>query len=495
MPFDQSFKSGTMSTDVIYNYFHSRGLRVLRESKSNNASPNSSSSRRDLRPPKPAPHEKNRKRGSSNAKDITCKSRGITKNKPRCPRKSVVGDSMTTFRNTTPEQIFPEPVVPLKYVAVNPLLSFQPIRPSISTPLEEEYLFNSTYAIECGVVDTYRSNLVYDRTSDSELRTLTITNWQDTTTSPSINGVFPSSETLLGDERQAIYRSFAGSLGPACGIQECVGTYKCHMQECSRIYYETLTNYHSVDPPDKHTISAVQIPISSVNEFQSWFPSGEIHRCERRYRDSCNKPDLQRLVSKEEIGLLDHIAWPGNVFGETLDDLFPALSQELPIDACDVTESPVLRSRMRPSGTFYFLFLPEASCDGTEEAKQHNTPSQVSSEPVMFPEPPKLAKRKIPRPRNDSRGPVRVGHLLEADISAGRPSLTTEQRFIVPCADSIAFSGGDHDTRRPRRASARPLLSAGSPYKSLPREMDSIQTKSTASRGTRRRMNAAGGSI
>lgn len=115
---------------------------------------------------------------------------------------------MTTFRNTTPEQIFPEPVVPLKYVAVNPLLSFQPIRPSISTPLEEEYLFNSTYAIECGVVDTYRSNLVYDQTSDSELRTLTITNWQDTTTSSSINGVSPSRETLLGDERQAIYRQF-----------------------------------------------------------------------------------------------------------------------------------------------------------------------------------------------------------------------------------------------------------------------------------------------
>ena len=179
------------------------------------------------------------------------------------------------------------------------------------------YTLHSTYAIECGVAYSYQPNLLYDQISDSELPTLTITDWQDTTTSPSINGVFSYSENPLSSERQAIYQSFAGSLGPACGIQECVGTYKCHMQDYSRIYYETLTNYYSDDPPDKHTINAAQIPISSVNEFQSWFPPGEIHGCERRYRCSCDKPDLQRLVSKEEIRLLDHSAWPGHAFGET----------------------------------------------------------------------------------------------------------------------------------------------------------------------------------
>lgn len=166
---------------------------------------------------------------------------------------------------------------------------------------------------------------------------------------------------------------------------------------------------------------------------------------------------------------------------------FPALSQESPIDACDVTESPVVRSQMRPSVTFHFS--SEGSCDGTKEAKQH-CPPQVSSEPGIFPQP-----RKIPRSRSVSRGLVEVAHLLEADLSVGGPSPTTEQRFIVSSTDSIAFSGRDRDTRRPRGAGARPLLSACSPYKSLPRELDSTQTRSTASRGTRRWMTAAGGNI
>ncbi|KAH9837317.1 uncharacterized protein C8Q71DRAFT_757691 [Rhodofomes roseus] len=45
---------------------------------------------------------------------------------------------------------------------------------------------------------------------------------------------------LSGSERQALYDSLSGILGPPNGFEESVGTYKAYMQRQSQIYYESL---------------------------------------------------------------------------------------------------------------------------------------------------------------------------------------------------------------------------------------------------------------
>ena len=412
---------------------------------------------------KPTPHGKIRRRGRSSS---LTKSRGITKAKPRGSRQDVVVNSA--------QQGFPEPAIVPACTVINPLLPFQPNLSPILTLPEEMYAFDSpledTFPIECDLAQSLR-NLVYDQ-SNSELGTLTVTDWQDTTTSPSISGGLSFNTNHLGSERQAIYQLFADSLGPAtCGIQEHVGSYKRHMQDCSRIYYEPL-DYHSVGSSNRPTptVNVVQLPKSSANDYPSWFSSAA---CKQRYRGSCDKPGVQTFTPKEQIGSPSPTARPDYLFGETLDDLFPAL----PHNAYDDFGSPVVRSQMQwPSVVLHSSLLDYESDETKQQCSSRFTPENC----------------KAPRPRSDSRGLVDVTHLLEVDISAGGPSHMTEQRFMVSPTDNIAFSDEDGTADRdPTWASAQPRLFACSPLQ----EWADMRTGSTMSRGRRRRTIAAGGGI
>ncbi|KAL4067367.1 hypothetical protein V8B97DRAFT_959210 [Scleroderma yunnanense] len=484
----------------IYDYFHSRGLRVLKESKSDNSPLTAGPPLHGLRCLKPAPQGKNLAPAMPNIKGNTFKSHGITKTKPRHPWKKGIVHSMSPpeISDATPMHVFSEPAITPKYVAVNPLLPLQPNLSSTSDPLEEGVctIFNpldEPLGVECDLACSHRPKLACDQMSDPP----THTDWQECSmTSPNTDTGFSShtNPDPLGSERQAIYQSLSDSLGPPCGIQECVGTYKYYMQDYSRIYYEPLINCPSIDHTDKPAqgVNLVRVLVSDTNEFQSWLSSGEIPECEGRYSCSRIQFDVQRLVSRQhsEVGL-SRTTWPDHLFGQTLDDLFPALPQELPTDAYDVTISPVVRSHMQPSVAFHLSPLLELECDGTEEVDNHSL-SRVNSPPLVL-----RQLRKIPWYRSDSHEIMEVTH-LEANVSGidlGR-STAAEQCFVVSSTDDTALSGAngitEHITRyNTRKARVRPQVSVCSPYRSSLREWDGVRTRST--RNTRTRTTSAGG--
>lgn len=63
-----------------------------------------------------------------------------------------------------------------------------------------------------------------------------------------IESVFPKDDVALLDQtkREACYDTLSRVLGPAAGVQECVGSYKAHMARQLEIYYEEFLPCNSI---------------------------------------------------------------------------------------------------------------------------------------------------------------------------------------------------------------------------------------------------------
>ncbi|KZT72950.1 hypothetical protein DAEQUDRAFT_554717 [Daedalea quercina L-15889] len=84
----------------------------------------------------------------------------------------------------------------------------------------------------------------------------TVADNQDENVEP---GLPPDLSGLLsGSERQALYDSLSGILGPPNGIEESVGTYKAYMQRQSQIYYESL-----LPSPNSSSIAGYHTSVAS----------------------------------------------------------------------------------------------------------------------------------------------------------------------------------------------------------------------------------------
>ncbi|KAF8272989.1 hypothetical protein EI94DRAFT_1717166 [Lactarius quietus] len=67
---------------------------------------------------------------------------------------------------------------------------------------------------------------------------------------------------LTSQERQAHYAWLDGIIGPASGIQECVGTYKAFMEHRREVYYDRLCLL--TEQPVRAAVSP------TTKEFKSW---------------------------------------------------------------------------------------------------------------------------------------------------------------------------------------------------------------------------------
>ncbi|KAI6153958.1 hypothetical protein BKA82DRAFT_2749572 [Pisolithus tinctorius] len=187
--------------------------------------------------------------------------------------------------------------------------------------------------------------------------------------STSTNGAFlTDARSPCSTERQTIYGEFSDSLGPVCGIQECVGTYRQHMQDRSRLYYDSV---HSADKPSLPA-DLNRAPALETNDFRFWGSSSDILGSEQNYLTL--KHDIQKTMVKQLEDRLNYeyrvpLIGSDQSFVQTLDDLFPTP----PIDMSHIIDSPVVRSGQF-AVTFPFRTLPEIKRELPSEDWQIHDP-------------------------------------------------------------------------------------------------------------------------
>lgn len=466
---------------------------------------------------------------TSNSKHIN-KPRGLTKGRPGRPRKN-------PLVNTNPPSAINDPTLhdgffewpdDKKYLAVNPLIALQshtvPVhseesRPfnSITNPLDDS--FSVARAIG-DIAYSYRHKLVFERMSELGGQPLSTTPDQQqqrqynvpSPCSASNNAVLlPHVKPLSSQEREAIYQSLSSSLGPACGMQECVGTYKKHMQDRSRLYYECLLSIscHSarhLDKPKK-TVDLAQTAALNTNEFRRWMAPAEILGCERTdIRSSGLKRDGKRTRPKQrEEGCNAEPCLIGfdRLSEQTLDDLFQRIAIDPPMDRSYGTESPVIHSQPAPP------IILDLYAQSGDEDEEHGDGEHDSS----FPDSPKTdvllsyvqPLTTIPaRHLSQVHGITDVASCLwtakisTADMEQSRQGEPPGPRYPPNlCVDSTASPGPSDCGPRlgTRKIHTRARFAACSPYQSPLRKRGDVKTRSIMSRGSRTRTTSAGGGI
>ncbi|KAI5998006.1 hypothetical protein EDD15DRAFT_283566 [Pisolithus albus] len=249
----------------------------------------------------------------------------------------------------------------------NPLVAFRSYHARVSLEEPESCAFHSAtkpvdelYSMTPDAGDILFRHRPHDCNFEVNGQTLTLTPIQQEcgTTSvfpASTNTVFfTHARPLSSTERQAIYEALSDSLGPPCGIEECVGTYRRHMQDRSRLYYESA---HPVDIP-LLPADLNRTPTPETNDFRFWLSSGEILGSEHVYPTRV-KHDIQKMVMKQCEDRLSHeccvLIGSDQPFMQTLDDLFPTP----PTDTRHVMESPVIRSGQFAVALPFYTLVPE----------------------------------------------------------------------------------------------------------------------------------------
>jgi hypothetical protein len=97
----------------------------------------------------------------------------------------------------------------------------------------------------------------------------------------------PRELPLTSQERQAHYAWLDGIIGPASGIQECVGTYKAFMERQRELYYDRLCLMA------EHPRAALS---PATKEFKSWV-GGDISRGKAAKRSDCCRHSRRRTLS------------------------------------------------------------------------------------------------------------------------------------------------------------------------------------------------------
>lgn len=93
---------------------------------------------------------------------------------------------------------------------------------------------------------------------------------------------------LTSQERQAHYAWLDGIIGPASGIQECVGTYKAFMERQREHYYDRLCLL--AEQPVRAAVS------SATKEFKSWV-GGDLSRGKAAKRSDSYRNSRRRTLS------------------------------------------------------------------------------------------------------------------------------------------------------------------------------------------------------
>ncbi|KAF8140637.1 hypothetical protein EV363DRAFT_1292678 [Boletus edulis] len=457
----------------IYDYFHSRGLRVVKEDKHGNptTAKDTPTPLPNLRPLRQAPVKNVRSHPYSEsiaAERKLFKPRGVTKAKPGRPKKNppvnpkivpitCETDESNEYPDTNDAPISensPDEVPTPVYITVNPLL---PHIPLLSTVEEDDgCTFNSvvnpldeSFSVRRALASAHRHKLVFERTqelTDYPVK-LALTDdrsllWNETSPCSAYEkGLLPHAKPLTSDERKAIYESMSDSLGPAQGIQECQGSSNVMAQMARHDY-----------------ISAIET---------------------RTWRN--NRTQMEATREQDRLSIPHWI--------QTLDVLFPA-----PGDALDtnntMTDSPVVHTEVTRINTQARGVADECSAGG-------RLPFSVTSIPDL--------------PITSVAETQQAGH-AELHGRSGFPG-TQEVKTRIPFSDmdshpqwpehvTYASHSGQrltlNDTQRRGRnisSNARIRLPPCSPRKPQIRDLDRIWTRPMTTRDARRRTPSAAGDI
>ena len=210
-----------------------------------------------------------------------------------------------------------------------------------------------------------------DNSSPGHVNGSTVRNYaeeQDENAEPSLP---PDLSGLLsGSERQALYDSLSGILGPPNGIEESVGTYKAYMQRQNQIYYESLLPSPTPFPAPSNklpvtTPSAIRIPqaghdvaplpqpnmsgpVLATQYSVHSFGSGALPTNEER------KPSGRTTPARTNAMPLVHPSTPASA---TIDSSRYGTPHGYAhaLELGDILESPLLRSR-NPSAVGHSLY-------------------------------------------------------------------------------------------------------------------------------------------
>ena len=398
------------------------------------------------------------------------------------------------------------------YVVVNPLL------PHAALPAMEvddnctlnsdvnslDESFSTRRAAIGDTANAYRHKLVFERMQELiEYPTkLALTDdrsssWNETSPgSASPKGLLlPHAKPLTPDERQAIYKTMSDSLGPAHGIQECQGTYRKHMEACTKLYFEGLLSvpyHHSQQPARSNTLSDRKPPLGS-NEFRHWLSETRFLKRDgtngsprfhpgHRNADVAKQQDIDGVTDKQ----YREIPMPIPHWIQTLDGLFPT-----PADSdTTITDSPVVHTREVIRMTTHARGVADDCSAGGWLLFSAGSRPSLPSLPITS-----VAETQ------------HIGHAPLHGLS-GFPG-TQEVKTRMPVAEMnghplwpehvpyVAYSGRGAalgDTQRRSRNMSNNALSR-SPRKLQIRDLDRIWTRPVTSRDARRRTPSAAGDI
>ncbi|KAF8559986.1 hypothetical protein OG21DRAFT_13374 [Imleria badia] len=504
----------------IYDYFHSRGLRVVKEDKHGNPM-----TAKDLPTPLPnlrplrQPPIKNSNSRAHTSYSVTAerklfKPRGVTKAKPGRPKKhppvdlkivpvireTNASNESSDTNDAAVSEHSPGAVPKPTYVAVNPLLPHTSLLSmeeddnsgctfnSVVNPLDES--FSVRHAIG-DIAHAYRHKLVFQRMQEltEYPAKLALTDdrplsWNETSPcSASDNGLLlPHAKPLSRDERHAIYETMSDSLGPAHGIQECQGTYRKHMQARAKLYFEGLLSvpYHHSQQPARTSTTSDRKPPFGTNEFRYWLSETRFLK-----RDGANSsPRLHQnanVAKQQDInGVTDkqyrQIPIPHCV--QTLDDLFPTPGDNLNSNDT-VTDSPVVHTREVMRMTAHARGVADKWSAGVSVAETAQT--------------------------NHAQLHGLPGFPGAQEVKAGMPlaEMSDSHPHWPECVPYVAHSGQHpapsvNDTQRRARNisnNVRVRLPSYSPRKPQIRDLERIWTRPVTARDTRRRTPSAAGDI
>ncbi|KAG2155638.1 hypothetical protein DEU56DRAFT_847393, partial [Suillus clintonianus] len=502
----------------VYDYFHSRGLRVIKEDKNGNTTvPNDfalapRSPKPNLRTLRQAPMKESRRAtvnlisNLKQAKPPVSKPRGVTKAKPGRPRKYAV-------RSTHDDPLPPAVICPSSRMAraISPIL--QPdIFPASDTNQEFDLVVSTvdesyTYAQAIDEVSyTYcgPSVLMFET---SPLHTLSQVvpdlkaDGAELGLSPcttSADPLSPNACTLSATERSALYQLLSGAFGTPRDIHECAGTYRKYMQERSQLYYEGLlaAPYQNNGRRPTSSDNRQSVPCNG-SEYRRWVNPGEFCVTDDKASASRNSKPVKSDAStiRQKAPQVSNTNFVTDNEALPLDTLFPIFAS---VDD-SMRESPVIRSRRQSYVPLDFYFLPNeergeaedllldaASNSGTPELPNHSVPLQskirggsVHGHPDFPGSPPLLPSAE----------------LHHVDVNPKRPATPLQQPAASPNVNETGALTLAKQKSSRKSLAPQTRFAPCTPQKSQLRECDRIRTRSFTSRSARMRTTSAGGGI
>lgn len=179
---------------------------------------------------------------------------------------------------------------------------------------------------------------------------------------------------LSGSERQALYDSLSGILGPPNGFEESVGTYKAYMQHQTQIYYESLLPspapfpIHKIPMASPSALRATQAGHDYAPHPQQSMPGPVLATQYGLYplgpptahaTSQCSQDDKRKLSggstpARPNTVPLVHPSTPVHTNVDPSRFGTPH-GFARPLELGDILESPLLRSR-NPSGVGHSLY-------------------------------------------------------------------------------------------------------------------------------------------